>query len=73
MNGKPDLCLYIVSGWLTASFSGQITPGFPNIKEVPVSDKKTSNLHMQVIMQKLKKNRIGVDLLCIIIELYSIP
>jgi hypothetical protein len=35
-----------------------------------VSATKTKNSHIQVIIQKEKKNRIGVDLLCIIIELY---
>ena len=35
-------------------------------------DEKINNSQFKVIIQKTKKNRIGIDLLCIIIELYCI-
>ena len=37
-----------------------------------MSDTKTNNSYFQVIIQKVKKNHIGVDLPCIIIELHCI-
>ena len=37
-----------------------------------MSDEKTNNSHFYVIIQKTKKNPIGIDLLCIIIELHCI-
>jgi len=40
------------------------------IKEVPMSDTKANNSHIQIIIQKIKKSRIDIDLFCITMQLY---